>query len=202
MSALWEATPIIAVGDVKDVTEFGTQHVQQLPPPVVQDLHELYWCQGDFVAVAVVKGELPRTKKYVWASVNPGCKLFYGDQSYEQRPTRVWFLRARGRASICGRLVDGGSWYFYGLISKWEEDTKLPPAERLGLMLLTPEANVQNLPKFAATIWNTADVACSLLGKAKCVEQIRMLANTGDPELRNAACQYLRAQQKVTCYPP
>src|ERR1022692_4785424 len=56
LPGLWETTPIVAVGDVTNVVEFGVQTVDHLPYPAIQDIHKLYWCQGDFRATAVVKG--------------------------------------------------------------------------------------------------------------------------------------------------
>lgn len=198
---LWEATPIIAVGNVKNVTEFGQQTVDHLPSPVTQDLHKLYWCQGDFESIATIKGALNAKKKYVWASVNPGCKLFYGDlRDYSKRLTRVWFLREEGQ--FLRPTFDGGTAYFYGLYTKWNDGPALAPRERLGVLLLTPQANSDSLAAFADDIWGLADVACSLLAKAECVQRIRALARLGDPNLRVAACEYLKAQQKESCEIP
>jgi len=195
---LWEATPIIAVGNVKNVTEFGQQMVDHLPSPVSQDLHKLYWCQGDFDSIATIKGTLNAKKKYVWASVNPGCKLFYGDVAdYSKRVTRVWFLREEGQ--FLRPTFDGGTAYFYGLFTKWDDAPALAPRQRLGVLLLTPQANSDSLASFADDIWGIADVACSLLAKAECVQRIRALARLGDPSLRVAACEYLKAQQKESC---
>jgi len=72
----WLASPIVAVGDVSNITSFGHQIVDHLPPPTVPSAHDLYWCQGYFNLVAVVKGELRSARrKYLWASTIPECKL-------------------------------------------------------------------------------------------------------------------------------
>ena len=199
LPALWEATPIIAVGDVTNITEFGVQAVQHLPPPMIQDVHNLYWCQGDFHAEAVIKGDLSAaSKRYLWASVNPGCRLFYGDRaSYEKRITRVWFLREDGQ--FLRPTFDGGSRFFLGLFTKWSDVLDLPPRAKLGVLLLTPRATTESLREFAAFLWNVADIACSLLGRSECVQRIRAVAALGDPDVRTAACQYLETQQSATC---
>jgi len=198
---LWETTPIIAVGNVKNVTKFGEQTVDHLPYPVRQDLHKLYWCQGDFESIAIIKGALDGKKKYVWASVNPGCTLFYGDQRDDsKRVTLIWFLREEGQ--FLRPAFDGGTFYFYGLLTKWNDAPALAPRQRLGVLLLTPQANSNSLADFADNIWGLADVACSLLAKAECVQRIRALTGLGDPTLRIAACEYLKAQQNETCEIP
>jgi hypothetical protein len=199
LAALWQATPIVAVGDVDNVSPFGEQTVDHLPPPVIQDLHKLYWCQGDFHPVAIIKGELPNPrKKYLWASVNSGCKLFYGNQqAHKQEVTRIWFLREEGK--FLRPTFDGGSPNSYGLLTKWVDEPHVLPPEKLGVLLLTPSANSDNLREYAETIWNVADIACSLLGKSECVQRIRGLTALGNSDLRKAACEYLRAQQGESC---
>jgi len=134
----------------------------------------------------------------VWASVNPGCKLFDGDpRDYSKRVTRVWFLREEGE--FLPPTFDGGTAYFYGLFTKWNDGRALAPRQRLGVLLLTPQANSNSLAAFAGDIWGIADVACSLLAKAECIQRIRALAGLGDSDLRIAACEYLKAQQHDTC---
>ena len=197
---LWEATPIVAIGNVKNVTKFGQQTVDHLPWPVTQDLHKLYWCQGDFDSIAIIKGALDAKKKYVWASVNPGCRLFYRDSHDSKRVTRVWFLREEGE--FLRPTFDGGAALFYGFFQRWNYAPDLAPQQKLGVLFLTPNANSDSLAEFASNIWGVADVACSLLGKTECVERIRALAKLGDRSLRVAACEYLKAQQNKTCEIP
>ena len=164
LPGLWQATPIVAVGDVKNVTAFGQQTVEHLPYPVTQDLHKLYWCQGDFELVANIKGTFDTKKKYVWASVNPGCKLFYGDpRDYLKRVTKVWFLREEGE--FLRPTFDGGTYAFYGLYTKWNDGSALEPDKKCGALLLTPSANADTLAGFAKSIWDAAEVACSVLGE-------------------------------------
>lgn len=198
LEGMWEATPIIAVGDLQNVAAYGVQHVDHAPYPIMQDLHELYWCQAEFAAVAVVKGELATTRRYMFVSVNPGCRLFYGDrESYEKRTTRVWFLRQE--ADYLRPTFDGAAMPFYGFFGKWRSEANIAPSERLGMLLLTPGASTEVLSDFSRVIWDHADVACSLLGKKKCVEQIRRIAALGDKELRDIACRYLKVEEKESC---
>src|SRR5579862_2331673 len=156
LPGLWEATPIVAIGNVKNVMKFGQQTVDHLPWPVTQDLHKLYWCQGDFESIATIKGALDPKKKYVWASVNPGCKLFYGDsREYSKRVTRVWFLREEGE--FLRPTFDGGTAYFYGFFQRWNYASDLAPQQKLGVLFLTPNANSDSLGEFASNIWDVAD---------------------------------------------
>jgi hypothetical protein len=195
---LWEATPIVAVGNVKNVTKFGQQTVDHLPWPAGPDLHRLYWCQGDFESIATIKGAIDAKKKYVWASANPGCKLFYGDShDYAKRVARVWFLREEGE--FLRPTFDGGTAYFYGFFERRNYAPDLAPQQKLGVLFLTPNANSDTLAEFASNIWGVADVACSLLGKTECVQRITALAKLGNPSLRVAACEYLKAQQDEAC---
>ena len=198
LPGLWERSPIIAVGDLADISELGVQTVDRLPSPIAQSVHTLYWCQASFRAVATVKGRLPNASKYVWASIQPGCTLSYGDQkSYQERVTRVWFLREE--QGLLRPTYDGGAAHFYGIYAKWSNDPRPSPQQKLGGLLLTPTAVARSLDEFAKSIWDNADVACSLLGKADCIGRIKALATLGDPALRHAACEYLRAQQGETC---
>lgn len=196
--ALWERSPIVAVGDLADVSEFAVQVVDRLPPPIPETLHALHWCQGTFRPVAVVKGSLPKANRYVWGAIEPGCRLFYGNrESYEKRITRIWFLREE--EGLLRPLLDAGSAHFHGIFAKWSEGSDLPPRQRLGMLLLTPEAVASSRKEFAETMWDDADVACSLLGKAECINRIKALTTLGEPVLSRAACEYLRAQQGADC---
>lgn len=96
LEGVWIKTPIVAVGDVSDITSYGHQTVDHLPRPTMPDLHDLYWCQGFFNAIAVVKGELKDSRrKYLWASTISGCTLVDNDPKlvYHRLKTKYWFLR-------------------------------------------------------------------------------------------------------------
>lgn len=198
LGALWELSPIVALGDLADVSEFGVQVVDHLPAPIPENLHTLHWCQATFRPVAVVKGRLPETTRYVWGAIEPGCRLFYGNrEAYEKRVTRMWFLREE--QGLLRPLLDAGSAHFYGMFAKWTDGPDLPPRQRLGVLLLTPEAVASTRTEFAETMWDDADVACSLLGKMECVRRIKALTTLGEPALSRAACEYLRFQQGENC---
>lgn len=95
----WTSSPIVAVGEVVNITSYGEQTVDHLPRPTMQDVHRLYWCEGDFRVVAVVKGELRQIpKRYLWASARPGCTLAPDNPGAiaSRYQTRVWFLREEG----------------------------------------------------------------------------------------------------------
>jgi hypothetical protein len=40
---VWIKSPIAAVAEIANVTSYGEQYVQQLPPPTAPDAHMLYW---------------------------------------------------------------------------------------------------------------------------------------------------------------
>jgi len=199
ISAEWDASPIVAVGNVTNVTEYGQQEVDHLPWPMSPDVHRLFWCEGDFHAVAVVKGEMRLlNEKYLWGSGMRGCKLSYGSRSGLARlQTRVWFLREEGE--FLRPTFDGGTHGFLGLYTPWSSGPNLPPRERLGVLLLTPGANADSLRDYAQYLWSVGDIACELLGKSACAERIRALAALGDAGLKTAACGYLKAQQGESC---
>lgn len=199
--AEWNASPIVAVGELTNITEYGQQSVDRLPWPMSPDVHRLFWCEGDFHAVAVVKGEMHSlNEKYLWGSGMRGCKLSYGSRSgLEKLQTRVWFLREEG--AFLRPTFDGGTHGFLGLYTRWDAGPKLPPRERLGVLLLTPKSNADSLRDYAHYLWSVGDIACQLLGKSECVERIRSLATLGDPNLKTAACGYLKGQQEESCSP-
>jgi hypothetical protein len=195
----WQASPIVAVGDVIDAAPYGEQAVRTLPWPMSPDVHTLYWCEGDFRLVAMVKGKMPPIpRKYLWATSQPGCKLWYGEPSYfEHLVTRVWFMREE--EGVLRPTFDGGTHMLFGFSVTWEEGPVLPARERLGALLLTPEANSDSLDDYAHYLWNAGDIACDVLGKAECARRIRSLALVGNKALTEASCNYLRGQLGETC---
>jgi hypothetical protein len=196
----WIASPIVAVGEVVDIAAYGEQNLNHLPRPMSPSVHRLYWCQGDFKLTAVIKGgpHLP-PKKYLWASAFPGCKLWPDNPRlvFSRFQTRAWFLREEG--DFLRPTYDGGASLFIGLFTKWDDDQRVPAQQQLGLLLLKPAANSETLDDFAAYLWDVGDIACDLLGKTECVEQIRSLAGLGNLALYEAACRFLKGQLGVDC---
>jgi hypothetical protein len=199
----WISSPIVAIGDVVNITSYGEQATDYLPRPTMQDVHRLYWCEGDFRVVAVVKGafhELP--KKYLWASTLPGCRLLPDNPEAvaNRDQTRVWFLREE--RGLLRPTFDYGTYRFLGILTRWDNGPRLPPRQRLGTLLLTPAANGVSLEDYAAYIWQIGDIACDLLGKLECGRQIRNLAKLGNPVLEEAACGFLKGQLEQDCDTP
>jgi hypothetical protein len=191
----WRASPIVAVGEVTNVASYGEQAVDRLPPPTMPGAHKLYWCTGDFRAVAVVKGKLSSpARKLLWASTVPGCKLLPENLKLipNRYRTRAWFLRDDG--GFLRLTFDYGAHPFLGLLSRWEDGPQLPAPQRLGVLLLTPSANTDDLAEYAGVLWDVGDIACELLGQAECARRIRGLAGLGDPKLRKAACDFLTGE--------
>ena len=55
--------------------------------------------------------------------------------------------------------------------------------EKFGTLLLTPAANTGSLEDYANYLWLIGDIACELLGKPECAEQIRHFMELGNPAL-------------------
>lgn len=199
LMGLWEATPIVVVGDLRNVSEIGVQTMEKLPWPVEQDLHRLFWCRAELRVESVIKGTTATgRRKYVWASVNPGCRIFSDHEAEPvKRGFRAWFVREEGDS--LRPTFDGGSRYHLGFHTRWNRGARTTLQEELGMSLLTPAANTRTNREFADAIWDQADVACALLGKARCVAELRALSRVGDKALQTAACEYLRAQQGESC---
>ena len=196
----WAASPIVAVGEVVNVAPYGQQNVKHLPWPMSARVHRLYWCEGDFKLTAVIKGDLHLPpKKYLWASAFPGCKLWPDNPRlmFRRFQTRAWFLREEG--NYLRPTYDGGAELFEGLFEKWDDESPVPPGRQLGSLLLKPAANNDTLDDFARYLWDVGDIACELLGKTECVEQIRALAGIGNPALQRAACRFLKGQLGEDC---
>jgi hypothetical protein len=198
----WAASPIAAVGDVTNITSYGEQAVSGFPMQTWENVRRLYWCQGDFKSVAIIKGELTSpTGRYLWASSRPGCKLWDENPAliFSRFKTRVWLLREEG--GFLRPTFDGGAPWFVGLFVSWDDLPSLPPRERLGTLLLTPLASSVNLEDYASYIWNVGDVACDLLGKAECARQIDQLGRLPSAAIRAAACDFLLGQLAQACGP-
>ena len=199
----WIESPIVAIGTIDHISSYGEQYVDHLPWPVTASVHKLYWCQGDFRLTAVVKGQLRSPpKKYLWASTIPGCELWSNDprlrSSREQ--TRAWFLREEG--GLLRPTFDNGTYRYVGLLAKWDDGPDLPARERLGLLLLRPDANGDTPEDFAKYLWDVGDIACELLGKPECADRIRAITLLGSPSLTEAACNFLSGQLGAGCVLP
>jgi hypothetical protein len=201
LEGVWRASPIVAVGEVDNITSYGKQSVDRIPALTSPKVHYLYWCQGDFKVTAVVKGELPGppSEKYLWASTFPGCKLLPDNpRSFDRRSkTRAWFLREdRG---FLRPTFDYGTHRFYGFLTKWEDGPPLPGPQRVGALLLKPAANSDRLEDYAYLLVDMGDIACELLGKGECIRRIKDLARLGSPMLREYACGFLKGQLREDC---
>lgn len=200
LEGAWIASPIVAVGDVTNIVNYGHQWVQHLPPPTSPEVHALYWCLGDFHVLAVVKGVLRgAVRKYLWASTIPGCKLVDNSPKliYHKMKTKFWFLREEGQ--FLRPTFDYNAPRFDGVFAAWSARLPLSPQQQLGTLLLTPTANANSLEEYARYLWNVGDTACQLLSKTECTRRIRYLATLGDPALRASACSFLKQQLGTDC---
>lgn len=196
----WQASPIVAVGEVTNIARYGEQTVERLPPPTSPEVHKLYWCVADFHVVAILKGHLrDRDRKYLWATTFPTCELWPSDPKFidSRSKTRAWFLREEGR--YLRPTFDYGTYKFVGLLSKWNDEPLLPARERFGAMLLTPSANADNLEDYASYLWAVGDIACELLGQSECARRIRSFLLLDNVKLTDAACGFLKGQLREDC---
>jgi hypothetical protein len=185
-----------------NITSYGEQTMARLPPPTIPGVHQLYWCVGDFQVVAVVKGKLHgASKRYLWGSPFPECRILPDDPAHiaNMAKTRAWFLREEGE--FLRPTFDWGTSLFLGLLVDWDAGPPSQPRQRLGTLLLTPLANRDTIKDYADYIWDVGDIACELLGKAKCAQRIRELA-LESPVLREPACHFLKGQLDEDCDAP
>jgi hypothetical protein len=199
---VWMSSPIVAVGDVTNITRYGKQTVDRLPPPTMPGVHELYWCIGDFHLAAVVKGKLwGASRRYLWASTFPECRILPDDPAAiaNKYKTLAWFLREEG--GFLRPTFDWGAYPFLGLFIPWNAGPPVPPRQRLGTLLLTPTATCGTAKDYAECIWQVGDIACELLGKTECTKRIRDLS-LQSPLLREPACNFLKGQLAEDCDAP
>ncbi len=197
LTAEWQNSPIVAVGEVVNVRRYGTKTYSGLSYPAPPGAHEVYWCVGDFRATAVVKGSLDAAPQSYLFTSDPDCREIYGSVRGKNPKTRVWFLRIE--RGFLRPVYDYGTYRYFALLGRWDEDPRLRPRQRLGALLLTPRANTTTLKDYAVYLWDVGDIACDLLGKAECVIRIRRLEKLGNPALQQMAYTYLQDQLHVGC---
>jgi hypothetical protein len=207
--AAWKASSIVAVGEMRNVNGYGQQTADRFPAPMSPLVHRLYWCIAEFDLVAVIKGQRPSpAKKYVWASPSspsPDCDLWLwpdNPPAIDRRfQMRVWFLREEGE--FLRPPVDSGMHRHIGLFTTWQPVSSTSDARReLGTLLLTLFANSDNLDDYAQYFPDVIDIACELLPKTDCAQQVRRLADMGNPKLRQVACGLLKGELGGDCQPP
>lgn len=143
LTAEWQNSPIVAVGEVVNVRRYGTKTYSGLSYPAPPGAHEVYWCVGDFRATAVVKGSLDAAPQSYLFTSDPDCREIYGSVRGKNPKTRVWFLRIE--RGFLRPVYDYGTYRYFALLGRWDEDPRLRPRQRLGALLLTPRANTTTL---------------------------------------------------------
>ena len=204
----WRNASIVAVGEITNAASYGVQAVDGLPWPGSVGVEKLYWCEGHFQVTAILKGSpSPTARKYLWAWPQPGCQLYDRDSTLlgSRYKTRVWFLREEG--GFLRPLYDGGGApRFVGFCEAWDDGAPLPPAQRVGVFLLTPwancAANSADMADYARYLWSVGDFACLLLGKQSCIQRLRSLGHSPHAALRKEACDYLKWQLQTACEEP
>jgi hypothetical protein len=196
----WRRADDVIVGDVSNVIAMGTQKIDSPPWPVSPSVREIYWCEADFRADAVVKGSLPPMgKKFLWGEIRPGCNLGsfrYGYRETSPPSTRVWFLRQEGE--YLRPVVDGGGAYFVAFHWKWTDVPKEAVPRLFALLALDPVA-IDLGPEEYYMALSSVEVARSILGDKELVVQLKALATRPNAELNKQACGYLEAELRESC---
>ena len=140
LKGFWKAAPIVAVGDLRNVKRFGRQELNLPILLSASKVTSIYWCQGEFVTVAAIRGNPGGSvRKYLWATGPAGCLVSTGDQKeFAKLKTRIWFLRVEGE--YLRPLFDAGN-QIVGLRKVWQKDSENSPSEQLGELLLDPSAS-------------------------------------------------------------
>jgi hypothetical protein len=174
------ASGTVAVGDVRNVRQFAVQQSVRLSWPVAEGFYSIYWCEADFRLVAPITGPPPVSRRFVWGSAKPGCRLPSREpHSPNRTSTRGWFLRQEG--GVLRPVVDYPARFFLEVEGEWSNGPY--PKMRFARLILSG-SSVGEFPE-------PADLACSILGQEECTERIRAQSNAGSTEFRRAACDYL-----------
>lgn len=193
---VWESAPTVVVAELRNPQPAGVQRVKKLPWPAPANVNTIYWCQGNLEIKALVKGQRPGpSKEFLWGTAKPGCALTASDDS--RTVTRVWFIREEGK--YIRPVVDGFGIYYINFYVPWDQSSARDPKQEFGELLLSPAARGTTPSGFSNGFFTPASTACFILGNARCIERIRALAALGDPDLRRAACDFLRSELQVTC---
>jgi hypothetical protein len=200
IEAQWGLADDVIVGDVSNVIAKGSQAVANPPWPVAPDIQEIYWCEADFRADAVVKGGLPPAgKKFLWAEIRPGCNIdmfVYGYGKALTPTTRVWFLRREG--NYLRPVADAGGAYFIAFRWKWTDVPKAAVSRLVAALLLDPTALDLGPGKYHIAL-DSVRVARSILGDEELSVRLKALAAPPIPELHKLACDYLEAELRAPC---
>jgi hypothetical protein len=147
----------------------------------------------------MIKGNIRgESRRYLFASLRPGCQLDYRAETYGSRvKAKVWFIRQERR--FLRPTYDGDSPPYLGLFKEWGNTPNVYPLVEFGRLLLTPDAAVETLDDFADVIWDYGDIACSALGRATCVAELRRIGELEGGRLRELVCTYLKAQHGAPC---
>jgi hypothetical protein len=198
LSGVWERATLIAVGELHRVHPVGDVRAQHLSAWASPSIRRIYWCEGDFVPKRMIRGTEPLdTGKYLWGSIQSGCKLDRDAPAFPGEPLAlVWFLRQEG--PHLRPVVDAGGPLFFTLHNEWAPGTE-NPERYFGSLLLSPTAVGLTQEEYAQSFFKPAGLACWILGGTDCVQRIRSLAAEAKPALHDAACLYLKSQFGEGC---
>jgi hypothetical protein len=196
----WIRAEDVLVGDVSDIRSLGVQQIEQAPDPLPRDLHEIYWCQADFHADAVIKGKLPAAKKkLVWGVIRPDCTVEsrgFGYFGGEPR-TRVWFLREEG--DYLRPSVDVGGVLFVAFKYKWEKIPALSAPRVFASVLLDPAA-LGLRRTHRERLFEVIDISRSILEPAEFISRMQAVAaHFPDTDLNRSICGYLESEFNQGC---
>lgn len=201
---LWEKSQLVVVGDIRQVKPYGIQVGVQLGPPVQHGYDKLYWCEGELLILAVVKGSEQRKQaRLLWASLVPGCVLYWNDSNNEMiSSSRIWFLRKEGAilrpVLDYGMMFRGGTTLFLEVRRPWADRPGIPLPEAFAGLLLSPEVLGDGRLELEGGGEEILYLACSALGSEKCVATLRALSKIR-PSTRQMVCRYLDRAMDEPC---
>lgn len=199
LEASWEYAPVIAVGRLRNVKEVGVQHLDSVPQGVDRAIKVLYWCQAELDVQLLVKGHLPpsQPKQHVlWPSRVPGCEFGREDATLTDEYIRVWLLRVEGE--FLRPLYDGGAATRIVLLARDPAERRNLTKQSLGSLFLRPSAYENGVDDLKSDIMSIGSIACSLLGRQECIQELRALANR-DQQMRARICEFIRASLENDC---
>lgn len=201
MVGVWERAETVVIAELKNTKEIGVQQLQTpLPWPTSPTVDKVYWCEGEFTAYSIIKGRYPtQGKRFIWGAIRPGCTISYANKRElnGRRVLRIWFVREEPRA--IRPVVDGGGVFFLTFGADWGGPRVENPARAFAQLLLTPSANASSLSEFSRMLPSVGELACLILGRSECINEMRSLARLGNDDLKKAACAYSDLQLDAPC---
>ena len=193
----WQQATLIVIGDLQEGVLIG-----ESDPPAfaAEDVRRVYWCEGVLQIESIIRGTAPATRKYLWGTLEPGCKperLPGGQNPYPNPVMRIWFLRTED--GYLRPIVDGGGIHLLIFRGQWSSTPQENPEWRVARLLLSPAADSLNPKDYVSHFGQSVSNACYILGFANCKAEVQLLSRDHNTLISNAACEYLRSEFGEAC---